>query len=161
MRLNMPFFAASAIDTIQPVPMSPAHVPAVVHVEQSAYSHPWTPGNFVDSIASGYHMPVWFQDTHLLGYLVAMRGADEVHLLNITVAPGVQRRGWGSHLLESLIDWSRAREVHAIWLEVRASNHAAIALYQAHGFVQQGVRKDYYPLALHQREDAVVMGLQW
>jgi ribosomal-protein-alanine N-acetyltransferase len=161
MRLNMPFFTSVAFDSIQPVQMSTEHVPAVLHVEQSAYSHPWTQGNFVDSIASGYHMPVWFQDHHVLGYVVAMRGADEVHLLNITVAPNFQRRGWGVHLLQTLIDWSQARSVHAIWLEVRASNHAAIALYQAHGFVQQGLRSNYYPLALHQREDAVVMGLQW
>jgi len=132
-----------------------------LHVEQSAYSHPWTHGNFVDSIASGYHMPVWFQDEHLLGYLVAMRSADEVHLLNITVAPEFQRRDWGSHMLQNLIDWSRERGVHAIWLEVRASNRGAIAMYQALGFEQQGERKNYYPLAMNQRENAVVMGLQW
>ena len=161
MRLKMPFSFAPVFDSIQPVPMHVEHVPAVLHVEQSAYSHPWTHGNFIDSIASGYHMPVWFQDKHLLGYLVAMRGADELHLLNITVAPGFQRRGWGSHMLQTLIVWSRERGVHAIWLEVRASNHSAIALYQAHGFEHQGERKNYYPLALNQREDAVVMGLQW
>lgn len=161
MRLKMPFMSVTDFHSIQPVPMTPAHLPAVLHVEQSAYSHPWTQGNFVDSIASGYHMPVWFQDHHVLGYLVAMRGADELHLLNITVAPGFQRRGWGGHLLQTLMEWSRERGVHAIWLEVRASNHAAIALYQAHGFVQQGLRKNYYPLSLNQREDAVVMGLQW
>jgi ribosomal-protein-alanine acetyltransferase len=104
---------------------------------------------------------IWFQDQHLLGYLVAMRGADELHLLNITVAPGFQRRGWGSHILQTLIGWARERGVHAIWLEVRASNHAGISLYQAHGFDLQGERKNYYPLSSHQREDAVVMGLQW
>lgn len=161
MRMKLPFTSAPAFDSIPPVAMQVEHVPAVLHVEQSAYSYPWTQGNFIDSIASGYHMPVWYQDAHLLGYLVAMRGADELHLLNITVAPGFQRRGWGSHMLQTLIDWSHERGVHAIWLEVRASNHSAIALYQAHGFEQQGERKNYYPLALNQREDAVVMGLQW
>jgi ribosomal-protein-alanine N-acetyltransferase len=161
MRLKMPFSSAPDVASIQAVPMTTEHVPAVLHVEQSAYSHPWTQGNFLDSIASGYHMPVWFQDHHLLGYLVAMRGADELHLLNITVAPGFQRRGWGSHMLRTLIDWSRDRGVHAIWLEVRASNQAGIALYQAHGFEHQGERKNYYPVSSNQREDAVVMGLQW
>lgn len=161
MRLKMPFSTPPDFASASTVQMTPQHLPLVLNVEQSAYSHPWTQGNFIDSIASGYHMPVWFQDQHLLGYLVAMRGADELHLLNITVAPGFQRRGWGSHLLQSLIYWSHERGVHAIWLEVRASNHSAIALYQAHGFEQQGERKNYYPLALNQREDAVVMGLQW
>jgi ribosomal-protein-alanine N-acetyltransferase len=161
MRLNLPFFSPPELASIPSVAMRVEHVPSVLYVEQSAYSHPWTHGNFVDSIASGYHMPIWFQDAHLVGYLVAMRGADEVHLLNITVAPGFQRRGWGSHMLQTLIDWSRERGVHAIWLEVRASNRGAIAIYQALGFEQQGERKNYYPLALNQREDAVVMGLQW
>lgn len=161
MRLNLPFSTPPSFDSITPVQMSTQHLSQVLNVEQSAYSHPWTLGNFVDSIASGYHMPVWLHDQHLLGYLVAMRGADELHLLNITVAPGFQRRGWGSHMLRTLVDWSRERGVHAIWLEVRASNRAGIALYQAHGFELQGERKNYYPLAANQREDAVVMGLHW
>jgi ribosomal-protein-alanine N-acetyltransferase len=161
MRLKMPFSTTTPFDSIAPVQMTAQHLSEVLSVEQSAYSHPWTLGNFGDSIASGYHMPVWFQDQHLLGYLVAMRGADELHLLNITVAPGFRRRGWGGHMLRTLIDWARERGVHAIWLEVRASNQAGIALYQAHGFDLQGERKNYYPLSSNQREDAVVMGLQW
>jgi ribosomal-protein-alanine N-acetyltransferase len=64
-------------------------------------------------------------------------------------------------MLQTLIDWSRERGVHAIWLEVRASNQAAIAMYQTLGFEQNGERKNYYPLALNQRENAVVMGLHW
>ena len=161
MRLKLPLPTTPDFDSASTVQMTPQHLPLVLNVEQNAYSHPWTQGNFVDSIASGYHMPVWFQDQHLLGYLVAMRGADELHLLNITVAPGFQRRGWGSHMLRTLIDWSRERGVHAIWLEVRASNNAGIALYLAHGFILQGERKNYYPVSSNQREDAVVMGLQW
>ena len=161
MRLKMPFSTPPDFASASTVQMTPQDLPQVLNVEQSAYSHPWTQGNFVDSIASGYHMPVWFQGEHLLGYLVAMRGADELHLLNITVAPGFQRRGWGGHMLRTLIDWSRERGVHAIWLEVRASNRAGMALYQAHGFDLQGERKNYYPVSSNQREDAVVMGLQW
>ena len=144
-----------------PVAMQAAHVPQVVQIEQRSYSHPWTPGNFTDSIASGYHMPLWFSKEALVGYLVAMRGVDEVHLLNITVSPEYQRQGWGHMMLEHLCTWSRERGVHNLWLEVRASNLRAIEVYQAHGFVQEGLRKDYYPLHLGQREDAVVMSLQW
>jgi ribosomal-protein-alanine N-acetyltransferase len=86
---------------------------------------------------------------------------DEVHLLNITVSPEYQRQGWGRMMLQHLSDWSRERGVHNLWLEVRASNERAIEVYQAHGFAQEGLRKDYYPLHLGQREDAVVMSLQW
>ena len=67
---------------------------AVVAVEQRAYSHPWTRGNFTDSLAAGYLADLWLQGDELLGYFVAMKGWDEVHLLNITVAPKHQRQGW-------------------------------------------------------------------
>ena len=76
------------------VAMQAHHLPDVLRIEQSAYSHPWTHGNFVDSMASGYHMPLWFEQDQMVGYLVAMRGVDEVHLLNLTVAPDFQRQGW-------------------------------------------------------------------
>ena len=144
----------------QPVPMNIDHLPQVLHIEQSAYSHPWTRGHFVDSIASGYHMPVWHVGEEVACYLVAMRGVDEVHLLNLTVAPAYQRQGLARMMLQALLDWTRSRDAHTIWLEVRASNQRAISIYQAHGFVQEGLRKNYYPLNLEQREDAVVMGLQ-
>jgi len=60
-----------------------------------------------------------------------------------------------------LLDWSRAQGVHAIWLEVRVSNRRAIGIYQACGFVHDGVRPGYYPAHNGIREDAVVMSLSW
>jgi ribosomal-protein-alanine N-acetyltransferase len=64
-------------------------------------------------------------------------------------------------MLDHLLNWSRAQEVHAIWLEVRVSNQRAIAIYTASGFVQDGVRPGYYPAHHGVREDAVVMSLSW
>jgi len=125
-------------------------LPGLLLVEQSAYSHPWTGLNFTDAMVSGYHMPVWRMDNEVWCYLVAMRGADEVHLLNFTVAPAQQRRGLGRHMMDHLLSWSRSQDVHAIWLEVRISNQRAIDVYAASGFVPDGVR-----------EDAVVMSLSW
>jgi ribosomal-protein-alanine N-acetyltransferase len=136
-------------------------VPAILRIEQAAYAHPWTHGNFIDAIASGYHMPVWWVQDHIAAYLVAMRGVDEVHLLNLTVAPSFQRQGWARLMLQHLRDWSEERGAHNLWLEVRASNLRAIAVYQAHGFATDGLRRDYYPLRPGQREDAVIMSLQW
>ena len=133
----------------------------VLKVEQGSYSHPWQLGNFVDSIVSGYHMPVWWQADELLCYLVAMRGADEVHLLNFTVASDHQRQGLAQAMMRYLREWSMSRGVHSIWLEVRASNHRAIGVYLASGFVKDGVRPGYYPVHNGQREDAVVMSLSW
>ena len=162
-----PFHAASSADARSvptlsaPEPMHQSMLPGLLLVEQSAYSHPWTGLNFTDAMVSGYHMPVWRVDGEVWCYLVAMRGADEVHLLNFTVAPAQQRRGLGRHMLAHLLSWSRAQDVHAIWLEVRVSNLRAIAIYTACGFVQDGVRPGYYPAHHGVREDAVVMSLSW
>jgi ribosomal-protein-alanine N-acetyltransferase len=95
----------------------------------------------------------------LLGYYVAMPGVDELHLLNITVVPDFQRCGLGRVLLDRLEWQARQRGLAAIWLEVRASNTRARYLYGARGFVEQGIRRGYYPAAGSRREDAVVMKL--
>lgn len=136
-----------------------ARLDAVLAVEQRAYSHPWTRGNFTDAMASGYQAQVLMADEHLLGYFVAMMGVDEVHLLNITVAPAFQRQGWASLMLAALTGWARSQAAHWLWLEVRASNTRAQQVYEHQGFRRVGVRKGYYP-AVHGREDAIVMSLR-
>lgn len=136
-----------------------ARLDAVLAVEQRAYSHPWTRGNFTDAMASGYQAQVLMADEHLLGYFVAMMGVDEVHLLNITVAPAHQRRGWARFMLDALVLWSRGQRAQWLWLEVRQSNTAARRLYEGYGFSQVGLRKGYYPAGHLHREDAVVMSL--
>ncbi|RYF56824.1 MAG: ribosomal-protein-alanine N-acetyltransferase [Comamonadaceae bacterium] len=134
-----------------------ARLDAVLAVEQQAYTHPWTRGNFTDALASGYQAQVLMAGDHLLGYFVAMLGVDEVHLLNITVTPAYQRQGWARVLLDALALWSRGRGAQWLWLEVRTSNLRAQHIYQVHGFHRVGERKRYYPAADGQREDAVVM----
>jgi len=143
-------------------PMTVAHVDAVVAVEQQAYSHPWTRGNFVDSLHAGYHCRVLTagDPESLLGYFVAMQGVDEVHLLNITVAPAFQRQGWAPLMLEALGGWARGQRAQWLWLEVRTSNERAQDVYLRHGFRRVGVRKAYYPAAGGRREDAIVMSLR-
>jgi ribosomal-protein-alanine N-acetyltransferase len=144
-------------------PWSDAWFEDVLAIEQSTYSHPWTPGNFRDSVAAGYHLEVLLvQDQgheRVAGYLVAMEGVDEVHLLNVTVAPAWQGQGLSSRLLNALCAWSRQRQAQWLWLEVRASNTHAQQVYQHMGFKRVGERKNYYPLAPGRREDAVVMSL--
>ena len=136
-----------------------ARLDAVLAVEQRAYSHPWTRGNFTDAMASGYQAQVLMADEHLLGYFVAMMGVDEVHLLNITVTPEFQRQGWARVLLDALALWARGQQAQWLWLEVRASNAPALATYRQRGFAEVGRRRDYYPLDKRQREDAIVMSL--
>lgn len=154
-------------------PMTEADLDAVRAVEVSAYAHPWSRKHFHDSLQAGYPavlllgeaLPgepakaVMTGERVLLGYLVAMPGVDEVHLLNITVAPMHQRQGWARFLLDALVLWSRGQRAQWLWLEVRESNEPARHLYRSHGFSQVGVRKGYYPAGHLRREDAVVMSL--
>lgn len=154
--------------------MTLADLDTVWDMEKRAYSHPWSLGNFRDSLQAGYpaHMlltPVLPGDSArqplsasghlLLGYWVAMRGVDEVHLLNLAVAPEHRRQGWAQAMLQALAASAVAEGAHWLWLEVRASNAPARALYERFGFLAMGVRKQYYPAGHGQREDAVVMSL--
>jgi ribosomal-protein-alanine N-acetyltransferase len=141
-------------------PLTEAMLDAVLRVEQRAYSHPWTHGNFVDSIRAGYQLQALMGEDTLLGYFVAMEGVDEVHLLNITVAPEFQGQGWARVMLDALSLWSRGRGAHWLWLEVRASNARAMHVYEAYGYRRVGERKNYYPADQGRREDAVVMSLK-
>ncbi len=150
----------SALPQLQPRfrPMQQADLDAVMRIEPTIYSHPWTRGNFKDSLDSGYSAWVMEQAGELLGYALVMLVLDEAHLLNISVAKPWQGQGLGRMLLAQMIDVSRQHQAANVFLEVRASNRNAIALYEAMGFCEMGIRRNYYPA--HQgREDAVLMGL--
>lgn len=133
----------------------------VMIIESLAYSFPWSRGNFVDSLQAGY-VAERRNDTDgaLLGYFIAMPGLQELHLLNLTVAPACQGRGLGHALLERVLECARQRLDEQVWLEVRQSNDRAIALYRRHAFIETSVRRAYYPGSQGQREDAVVMRCQ-
>ncbi len=135
------------------------HLDAVLQVERQAYAHPWLRSNFLDSLQSGYQAELLLAGDTLLGYFVAMKGVDEVHLLNITVAPVHQRQGWARVMLDALAIWARGQGAQWLWLEVRLSNPRALQVYEAHGYRRVGLRKKYYPAPHGQREDAVVMSL--
>ena len=144
--------------------MTPAWLDAVVQVEKIAYEHPWSYGNFSDSLNSGYQAQLLTAGVgascELLGYFVAMKGVDEVHLLNITVAPTHQRQGWARVMLDALAIWARGKGAQWLWLEVRVSNARAKVVYENYGFRHVGMRKNYYPSGSNgspHREDAAVM----
>ncbi|MCA3237389.1 MAG: ribosomal protein S18-alanine N-acetyltransferase [Curvibacter sp.] len=141
-------------------PLDTSRLHQVLQIEQRAYAHPWSRGNFLDALKSGYHARVLLAGEEVLGYYVAMQGVDEVHLLNITVSPDVQRQGWCRAMLDALALWSRGQDAQWLWLEVRASNRRAMAIYETHGYRRIGLRKAYYPAGHGQREDAVVMSLR-
>ena len=131
-------------------------------IEQLCQEDPWTRGNFSDALKTGYQIQAVTEPSNadIIGYYVAMKGVDEVHLLNINIAPAYQKRGYAWLLLEYLRLWTVAEQAHWIWLEVRQRNERALHLYQQFGFKQVGHRKDYYALKNGAREDAILMSLQ-
>jgi [ribosomal protein S18]-alanine N-acetyltransferase len=138
--------------------MQLADVDAVLAVEVTAYSFPWTRGNFVDSLTAGYLAELQLDPAGKpQAYFVAMPGVEEMHLLNITTAPACQGQGLGRALLRRLYALAHAQGARALWLEVRRSNERAQRLYRSEGFTPQGLRRAYYPAAAGQREDALVL----
>ncbi|HEY6820799.1 MAG TPA: ribosomal protein S18-alanine N-acetyltransferase [Burkholderiales bacterium] len=130
----------------------------VVAIENTIYSHPWTRGNFSDSLHARYECRTWRLGSQLVGYFVLMVAAGEAHLLNLSVRASEQRSGHGSALLREAAAIARRLDARSLFLEVRPSNHAAQALYRRFGFRNVGVRRGYYP-AHSGREDALVLTL--
>ena len=132
-------------------------VAQVMSIEKQAYAFPWTQGNFVDSLASGYGAEVGVAHGELVAYFLTMPVFDELHLLNITVAPLYQGRGLGRWLLSQVQVHAVSAGAASLWLEVRPSNVNAIALYESAGFAQVGKRPNYYPAPGGMREDALLL----
>ncbi len=141
-------------------PLTALWLERVMRIEQAAYTHPWSNNNFMDSLKSGYQAQLLVAGDAILGYFIAMKGVDEVHLLNVTVAPEHQRQGWARVLLDALALWSRGQGAQWLWLEVRRGNERALRVYEQHGYRRVGERKQYYPAVDGQREDAVIMSLR-
>ena len=139
-------------------PMQMADLDAVMVIEPTIYTHPWTRGNFSDSINSGYSAWVLEANQTIIGYALLMMVLDEAHLLNLSVAKQQQKQGLGRYLLEHMLQNAKNHKAANMFLEVRPSNISAIALYENMGFCEMAVRRGYYP-ALDGREDAVLMGL--
>jgi ribosomal-protein-alanine N-acetyltransferase len=108
---------------------------------------------------AGYPALLALEDDSPAGYGMMSIAADEAHLLNLCTTPEKQSRGLGRHLLRALLRMARDRGAHRIFLEVRPSNPAAIALYHSEGFNEIGRRPRYYPTT-QGREDALVMALE-
>jgi ribosomal-protein-alanine N-acetyltransferase len=139
-------------------PMRDADLAEVLAIENAVYTHPWTRGNFADSLRAGYQCWTWRSGPELLGYFILLVAVGEAHLLNLSVAAVHQRGGHGSTLLREAMRLARGRGALHVFLEVRPSNEGAKALYSRFGFNQVAVRSGYYP-AQAGREDALVLTL--
>ena len=136
--------------------MTEADVDAVYAIEQAVQRYPWTRGNFSDSLANGYLCRVDEAEGEVRGYAILMPLVDEAELLTIGVAAAQQRKGLGRTMLREMLQLARDEKMKRMFLEVRPSNEAAIALYRSAGFAEVGVRRGYYQDASGS-EDALVM----
>jgi len=139
-------------------PMREQDLAEVLAIENAIYTHPWTRGNFADSLRAGYECRTLRLGGELLGYFVLMVAAGEAHLLNLSIAARYQRSGHGSYLLREAAGLARGVGARGLFLEVRPSNRAAQGLYTRFGFRKIAVRRGYYP-ARSGREDALVLTL--
>ncbi len=137
-------------------PMCEDDLDRIMAIEHAAYEFPWTLGIFRDCLRFGYTCMVYEDDQDILGYGLLSVGAGECHLLNICIAPRYQGRGYGSQLIDLLLDVARGRNARMAFLEVRVSNQAAFHVYTKMGFNELGVRKNYYPTHAG-REDAMLL----
>ena len=137
-------------------PMTLDDLDAVMALELRAYPFPWTRAIFSDCLKHGYSGWLYEQDGWLQGYAMLMFVLDEMHLLNICIAPEQQGQGLGSGLLKTLEHIAGTFNAETCFLEVRQSNFAAIRLYLNAGFNEVGLRKGYYQTEFG-REDGIVM----
>ncbi|HET7569126.1 MAG TPA: ribosomal protein S18-alanine N-acetyltransferase [Gammaproteobacteria bacterium] len=129
---------------------------AVMAIEREAYRFGWTRGIFEDCLRIGYECWTLIEDDEIVGYGIMSFAPGEAHILNICVARGRQRQGYGRMIMEHLITLAVEQGATRMWLEVRPSNEAARRLYKSLGFKQAGRRRAYYPEEKG-REDALVL----
>jgi ribosomal-protein-alanine N-acetyltransferase len=138
-------------------PMLASDLDTIASIERDIYPFPWTRGNFQDALTAGYCS--WLllgARREIVAYSIVMIALDEAHLLNLSVARGYQRSGFGWRTLEWMAQRAREYGARSMLLEVRPTNQDALRLYARYGFTRIGVRRGYYP-AHGGREDAIVM----
>lgn len=137
------------------VHMNESHVAQVAALEKICFSDPWS----VNSVASELKNPLscWLvaeEDGEVAGYVGSQTVMDESDMMNVAVHPDYRRKGIAEKLVMELVEALKKRDSRCLTLEVRASNEPARALYEKLGFVQVGLRKNYYR---NPREDALIL----
>ena len=149
---------------IAPIAEPPSTIRTMTHddltmvcdIERRSYEFPWSHGVFRDCLLAGYQCIVLERGERVAGYGILSIAAGEAHILNVCVEPAYRALGYGERLLDAILLRARGASVREVFLEVRPSNEAALALYKKKGFVQIANRPKYYQ-AQKGREDAAVL----
>ena len=130
-------------------------LPGVLSIERRSFPAPWSLAMFVLEVSkpSGVCLAATVGD-RIIGYLVCSRYADVFHLMNVAVDPDLRRRGTAILMVERMLEEAGREQRYT--LEVRVSNHGAIAMYEQLGFRRAGRRRRYYS---DNGEDAMIMWL--
>lgn len=141
------------------IPAGKEHVTSIVRIERESFSDPWSEQAFLGLIESPLALLAVAvgEDDQVVGYAAATGIGGDGEILNVAVGASARRKGIGGVLLDWAIGALRDQLVAKVFLEVRASNAAAIALYESRGFAQISTRRSYYR---RPAEDAVVMKLE-
>lgn len=130
-------------------------LPRIAEIEKRCFSTPWSENAFASQITANSVFKILTVDGEIAGYAVIdMQILPESELFNIAVAPEYRGKGFSKLLMDASLSDAEKRGAETVLLEVRASNAAAIGLYEKYGFKQNGVRKGYYS---QPKEDAVLM----
>jgi ribosomal-protein-alanine N-acetyltransferase len=132
-------------------------LPRVVEIERAAFSHPWSEEMIRRELEHEFSTVLLATDGRdgpIMGFAVVWLVHDELHVLNVAVAPESRRRGVARSVLDRMERNGREQGARVAMLEVRRSNAPAIALYRSLGYREVGVRPRYYA---EDGEDALVM----
>lgn len=141
------------------VPMERTHVAAVASLERETFSAPWSQSSIEGELSNP--LSLWLvalDGAQVVGYVGSQTVLGEADMMNLAVATSHRRQGIGMALVSALVAALQAREATSLTLEVRASNEAAIGLYQQAGFAQVGRRPRYYTKPT---EDALILRKEW
>jgi len=129
---------------------------SIFKIEKETFSDYWSYDSLYEDICKtpiSYYLVAGF-DEEVVGYIGMWHVLDESHIMNIAVDKRYRNMGIGTLLLSSLIDYSKDTGIKKMTLEVREHNENALKLYEKHGFVRDGIRKEYYR---DTKEDAIIM----
>jgi ribosomal-protein-alanine N-acetyltransferase len=135
--------------------MREADLPRVMEIERAAFSHPWSEDLVRRELGHEFSTVLLAEEGGaLLGFVISWLVHDELHVLNVAVAPEARRRGVARRLLEVVESGAREQGARVALLEVRVGNAPAIGLYRALGYRDVSIRPRYYA---ENGEDALVM----
>ena len=146
-----------SLQTLRFEELAESHIPAILAIEQEANSSPWSEQSFKNELDNPHKaFLVAIASGMVIGYGGIWLIVDEAHVTNIAISPDYRRQGIGQRLMVQLLDRAKEAGMTCSTLEVRASNAAAITMYEQLGYRETARRKRYYP---DNQEDAVVMWL--